>query len=47
MTSSRQPRTSNPASRWWVAAPLVVASALALSACDRTKPGEPPTAPPP
>ena len=38
MTSSRLSRTST---RWWIAAPLVVVSALALSACDRTKPGEP------
>ncbi|RYF67808.1 MAG: hypothetical protein EOO29_36275 [Comamonadaceae bacterium] len=38
MTSSKTPRT---ASRWLVAAPLVIVSAFALTACDRNKPGEP------
>lgn len=32
--------------RWLVAAPLVLVSALALSACDRNKPGEPPNSTP-
>ncbi|MDR6213371.1 hypothetical protein [Paracidovorax wautersii] len=32
--------------RWLVAAPLVLVSALALTACDRNKPGEPPNSTP-
>ncbi|GKS99758.1 hypothetical protein AVKW3434_10240 [Acidovorax sp. SUPP3434] len=43
MTPTTMNASATPSRRWLAAAPLIVVSALALTACDRNKPADTPT----